>query len=93
MATYDYASPSRTRHSCSRRSTPRKLREAVRWGIVERPEDALAVVDRQRDDHRLPLDGVPEHGRGGLIDETGELADVFVANPEPGEHHRSIICS
>jgi len=49
-----------------------KLRERIRPGIVERPEQALPVVDRQPHDQRLSLECVSEHGRGRLVDEAGE---------------------
>ena len=45
-----------------------QLAEPVR-GIVERAEDALAVLDRQRQDNNLGLDGAIEKSRGRLIDE------------------------
>lgn len=53
-----------------------ELGKPVRLRVVERPEDALPVVDRQRDDHRLPLKRVLEDGASRLVDQTGELTDV-----------------
>jgi len=53
------------------------------WRIVEDSEDAFRIVDRQRDDHRFAIERVAERGRGRLIDEAGELADVVVPSLRP----------
>jgi len=65
------------------------LTNASAGRIVERPEDALAILDRQGDDHGLAFDGVLENSRGGLIDEVRQLADEVGADWNPREPHRS----
>jgi hypothetical protein len=55
--------------------------------IVERSEDALAIVDRQRQDDRLPLDRRPEERGGRFVDEIGQDVDELVPDGDAGELH------
>jgi hypothetical protein len=56
--------------------------------IVERAEDALAVIDRERDDGDLPVQGELEHACGRFVDERCKRADELRSNEMAGEHHR-----
>jgi hypothetical protein len=46
--------------------------------VVERPQQALAVVDCQRQDDGAERERLLEHTSCGLIDEAGELPNVGV---------------
>jgi hypothetical protein len=61
-----------------------KLRQPV-GRIVEGAEDPLPVLDRQGEDHRLPLKRALQKGRGRLVDQTGERANGVVRNADAGE--------
>jgi hypothetical protein len=50
-----------------------QLGQRVRAGIVERPEQALTVVNRQCQDDRPQCKRLLEHAPSRLVDETGEL--------------------
>jgi len=51
-----------------------KLSEPGRW-IVERPENALAVFDRQGEDQDLRIERLLEHTRRRLVDEVCQPRD------------------
>jgi hypothetical protein len=55
---------------------------------VERPQQSFAVFDHQRQDHRPQAECLLKQTPRWLVDETGELPDVVVGNPQAGEHHR-----
>jgi hypothetical protein len=50
-----------------------QLGQRVGADVVERPQDALAVVDGQREDHRPQAERLLERAPRRLADETGEL--------------------
>ena len=60
-----------------------ELGQGVRAHIVERPEDALPVLDRQGEDHRLQLERLLENTARWLVDQTGELSNVLVRTRMP----------
>jgi hypothetical protein len=64
-----------------------QLGQRVRAGVVERPEDALAIGDRERDDFGPAPERLLEEGARRFVDEPYELADVLVGNPQTGEIH------
>jgi hypothetical protein len=70
-----------------------ELNESVRPRIVERPEDALSVVDCQGDHFRLKREGLLEEQPSRLIDERCQLADVLVGDAQAGEIHRGEVPS
>ena len=82
-----YTGPSRVRHSCSESSTPAKLGKGVRPDIVERPQDALAVLDGERDDSGLEHQRLLQQRACRLVHELYEFADVLVGDPQAGEIH------
>jgi hypothetical protein len=64
-----------------------ELRECVRSRIVERPEDALAVVDGERYYGSTERERLLEHASRRIVDKAGELPHVVIGNPKTGEHH------
>jgi len=64
-----------------------KFCEGVGSDIVEHPEDAFAIVDRQRHDECAEGERLLKHTSCGLVDEADELPNVVFGNPEAGEHH------
>ena len=70
-----------------------ELGQGVRAHIVERPEDALPVVDRQRDHSGLESERLLEEGACRLVDERYELADVLVRDAQAAEIHRGEVPS
>ena len=67
-----------------------ELGQCVRPGIVERPEDALPVIDGERDDFGLQPERLLEKRAGRFVDEPYELADVLVGDPQAGEIHKGV---
>jgi hypothetical protein len=59
----------------------------VSTDVVERPEDALPVVDSERDDGGPEAERLLEQTPRRLVDESGELPNVVVGNSEAGENH------
>jgi hypothetical protein len=55
-----------------------ELDQRVRASIVERPEDALAIVDRQRDHSGLKRERLLEERARRLVDERLELSSASV---------------
>ena len=66
---------------------PRSSAQRVCAGIVECPEDALSIFDRQRDDSSLQSQRPLKEGTCRLVDDLYELAHVFVRDPQAGEIH------
>jgi hypothetical protein len=66
---------------------PAKLCEGLCPGIVERPQDALAVLDSERDDAGLERERLLKKRAHRLIHERDELADVVVGNLQAGVLH------
>ena len=64
-----------------------QLGKRIATGILERPEDALAIVDGQRDNSRIETERPLEDAPRGLFDEIGELPNVVVRNRDAGELH------
>jgi hypothetical protein len=60
-----------------------ELGQRVGSGIVERPQDALSILDRQGDDDGLKCQRLFEHAPRRFVDETGECSNIVVGNPEP----------
>jgi hypothetical protein len=61
--------------------------KGVGSGIVEHPEDALAVSDRQSHELGVERECLLEDASCWLVDEPGELPDIVVGNPDAREHH------
>jgi hypothetical protein len=55
--------------------------------ILERPENALPVRDRQGDDRRLAIERGVQEGRRGLVDKVREYLHEFIADGDAGELH------
>jgi len=66
---------------------PAKLCEGVRPDIVERPQDALAVIHGECDDSSLECERLLEKRARRLVHERDELADIVVGNVQAGEIH------
>jgi hypothetical protein len=64
-----------------------QLSECVRADIVERPEDALAIFDRDCDDLALERERLLERGARRLVHELDEIANVLVRDRQAGEIH------
>lgn len=64
-----------------------KLGEGGRLGVVERSQDLLAVRNRERDDHRPPVQCVRENAACGLVDEANDLPYVVVGDRDAREVH------
>jgi len=62
-----------------------KLCERVCSDIVERREDALAILDRQSDDLAVERERLLEKGARRFVHELDELAHVRVRDPQAGE--------
>jgi hypothetical protein len=67
-----------------------ELGQRVRPRVIERPEDALAVLDRQRDHSGPTRERLLEEGACRFVDELCELADVLVGDPQTGEIHKGV---
>ncbi len=65
-----------------------KFCKGVRSDIVERPQDALAIIDGERDDSSLERERLLEKRARWLIHEPYELADIGVGNLQAREVHR-----
>jgi hypothetical protein len=73
-----------------------ELKQTLR-GVVEHPEDALPVVDRERRAAPLVVVGSLER-LGRAVESVGseqscELEHVAALDGDAGEHHGAIICS
>ena len=77
-----HTSPSRTRHSCSRTSSPRSFGEPI-GAVLERAEDLLALLDRQRDRRPLRLERPAKRARRRLTDTLGQLLDELRCDGDP----------
>ena len=64
-----------------------EFRQRFRADIVERPEDALAIFDGERDDLSLERKRLLEKGARRLGHATNELAHVLIRDPRAGEIH------
>jgi len=64
-----------------------KLCEGVCPDVVECPEDAFAIFDRERDYLGLECERLLEKGACWLVHERDELAHVLVGDPQAGEVH------
>jgi hypothetical protein len=60
-----------------------ELGQRVCSRIVERPEDALPVLDRERQDDGAECECLLEHASRWLVDERGELPDIVLGNLRP----------
>jgi hypothetical protein len=56
--------------------------------IVERPQDAPSIGDRERDDSGPHREHLLEERACRLADEPYELANVLVGDPQAGEIHK-----
>jgi hypothetical protein len=65
-----------------------ELDQRVRAYVIERPEDALAILDRQRKNRRSQAERLLEQAPRRLVDKTDEFPNVVVGKSEAGEHHR-----
>ena len=67
-----------------------KLGQRVRPRIIERPENALAVLDRQRDYSGPTRERLLEEGACRFVDEPDKQANVLVGDPQTGEIHKGV---
>jgi hypothetical protein len=67
-----------------------ELGQRVRPRIVECPEDALSIGDRERDDCGFLRERLLEKRARRFVDEPYELADVLVGDPQTGEIHNDV---
>jgi len=64
-----------------------QLCKGVGPDIIERRENAFAIIDRERDDLGFKCERLLEQGACRLIHESDDLADVLVGDPQTGEIH------
>ena len=64
-----------------------ELRQGVRPDVVECPEDAFPIFDRERHDLAVQRERPLEEGACRLVHEPYELANVLVGDPQAGEIH------
>jgi hypothetical protein len=85
-------SPSSRRHSCIAQQHAAQLDESV-GRVVEHGEDLRAVVDRERDEALLLLEGCTQR-RGGVgdfdvVEQLGECEHVIVPHRDAREHRHT----
>ncbi len=67
-----------------------ELCQRVRSRIIERPEDALAIGDCERDDFGFHRERLLEEGARRLVDDSYEFAHVILGDPQTGEIYKGV---